>query len=180
MSGLACDSLTYDFFSADGMLEQKLQHLALHTHTAHPVQQHQGGGISRCKVDRPTKRPLCDLVLAEVQPGGAGGRHDRGDLDGSHQEVGCQGGVKLDHWIKLEIAVHSPRRGSAFVLSMPSLQVQGLPHHTCQFGRINTIDYAGTVIHDQLVRCIADQEILANLLGDRQEHSGVYETRQVN
>ena len=42
------------------MLNQKLQHPSIHTQTAHPVQQHQGGHTPRGKVDRPTLRPLCD------------------------------------------------------------------------------------------------------------------------
>ena len=62
MPGLSCDAAASDFISANGTLEQKLQHLALHAQTAHPVQQHhQGGGVPRRKVDRPTLRPVSDL-----------------------------------------------------------------------------------------------------------------------
>ena len=61
MSGLSCDSAACDFISDNGTLEQKLQHLALHAQTAHPVQQHHQGGRARAKVDRPTLRPVSDL-----------------------------------------------------------------------------------------------------------------------
>ena len=61
MPGLPCDSALCDFVSADGTLEQKLQHLAIHAQTAHPVQHHhQGGGAPRGKVDRPTLKPVSD------------------------------------------------------------------------------------------------------------------------
>ena len=62
MPGLTCDSALCDFVSADGTLEQKLQHLAIHAQTAHHVQQqHQGGGVLRGKVHRSTLQPVSNL-----------------------------------------------------------------------------------------------------------------------
>ena len=54
MPGLRCGASLCQFVSEEGTMDQKLQHLSLHAQTAHPVQQQQGNGAARGKVDRPT------------------------------------------------------------------------------------------------------------------------------
>ena len=41
-------------------MDQMLQHLSLHAQTVHPVQQQQGNGAARGKVDRPTLHAAID------------------------------------------------------------------------------------------------------------------------
>ena len=76
---------------------------------------------------------------------------------------------KLAHRIKLGRAVQSP----GVSIRTFYAQLKGLANaceykvtHECQCHTVNTIDYADNVIQDQLVRGIADKEILADLLGD--------------
>ena len=76
---------------------------------------------------------------------------------------------KLAHTIKMGKAVQSPRVS----IRIFHAQLKGLATvcgysitSQCQCTRNNTINYADHMIQDQLVRGIADHEILADLLGD--------------
>ena len=208
MPGLPCDSALCDFVSADGTLEQKLQHLAIHAQTAHPVQHHhQGGGAPRGKVDRPTLKPVSDRETWEFFryewanyktamgiTGATTSAHLYGcldeelkrDLQKSNQGVAAADMTeatlleavkklavkqesKLAHRIKMGKAIQSP----GVSIRTFHAQLKGLAtacdytiSSQCQCMRNNTIDYADHVIQDQLVRGIADHEILADLLGD--------------
>ena len=208
MPGLACGSQQCEFVSMEGTPEQKLQHLALHAQTAHPVQQpHQVSGAPRGKVDRPTLRPVSDLESWEFFryqwanyktamgiTGGTTSAHLYGCLDEELQrdlQKSNQGVVasdmteadlleavkklavkqesKLAHRIKMGKAVQSPGTSIRIFYA----QLKGLATacdytitSRCQCARDNIIDYADHVIQDQLIRGIADHEILADLLGD--------------
>ena len=59
-TSLQCTAPQCAFKTTQGTVDQALQHLSLHAQTAHPVQQAQGGGTARGKVDRPTMKPACD------------------------------------------------------------------------------------------------------------------------
>ena len=75
----------------------------------------------------------------------------------------------LAHRIKLGKAVQSPGQGIRTFLA----QLKGLASacnyevsYECSCKRINKVDYSNSVIQDQLIRGLADQEILSDLLGD--------------
>ena len=217
MPGLPCDSALCDFISADGTLEQKLQHLSIHAQTAHPVQQHHhGGGAPRGKVDRPTLRPVSSLENWEYFryewanyktamgiTGGTTSAHLYGcldeelkrDLQKSNQGVAAADMTeaalmeavkrlavkqesKLAHRIKMGKAIQTP----GVSIRTFHAQLKGLATacdytitSKCQCDRDNNIDYADHVIQDQLVRGIADHEILADLLGDEKTNRSTTE-----
>ena len=60
MPGLRCGASLCQFISVEGTMDQMLQHLSLHAQTAHPVQQQQGNGVAKAKVDRPTLHAAID------------------------------------------------------------------------------------------------------------------------
>lgn len=188
-------------------MDQMLQHLALHAQTAHPIQQNQGNGAARGKVDRPTVHAAIDqegwsffmydwenYKAAMNIKGTAVSAHLYGcldeelkrDLQRANQgesaasmteenlllaikKLAVKDESKLAHRIKMGRAVQSPGTG----IRTFHAQLKGLATpceykitSTCTCGRANTIAYEDSVIQDQLVRGIADQDILADLLGD--------------
>ena len=206
-TSLQCRAPQCAFKTMQGTVDQVLQHLSLHAQTAHPVQQAQGGGTARGKVDRPTMKPACDqeswaFFLYDWEnyksdmniTGNATSAHLFGcldeelkrDLQKAHQGVAAatmseanplqaikrlavKEESKLAHRIKMGRAIQQP--GASIRTFHAHLKGLAAPceyqtSHTCGCGKTNDIDYSDNVIQDQLVRGIADQEILADLLGD--------------
>ena len=189
MPGLPCDSQLCDFVSADGTLEQKLQHLSIHSQTAHPVQQHhQGGGAPRGKVDWPTLRPVSDLESWEFFryewanyktvmgiTGGTTSAHLYGcldeelkkDLQKSNQRVASADMTEaalLEAIKKLAVKqesklAHRIKMGKAVQSPRVSIRI----YHSQLKGLATACEYTTT---SQCQCSRNDHEILADLLGD--------------
>ena len=206
-TSLQCTAPQCAFKTMQGTVDQVLQHLSLHAQTAHPVQQAQGGGTARGKVDRPTMKPACDQEswafflydwenyksamnitgnaisahlfgcldeelkrdLQKAHQGVAAATMSEADLLQAIKRLAVKEESKLAHRIKMGRAIQQP--GASIRTFHAHLKGLAAPceyqiSHTCGCGKTNNIDYSDNVIQDQLVRGIADQEILADLLGD--------------
>ena len=206
-TSLQCTAPQCAFKTMQGTVDQVLQHLSLHAQTAHPVQQAQGGGTARGKVDRPTMKPACDQEswafflydwdnyksamnitgnaisahlfgcldeelkrdLQKAHQGVAAATMSEADLLQAIKRLAVKEESKLTHRIKMGRATQQP--GASIRTFHAHLKGLAAPceyqtSHTCGCGKTNDIDYSDNVIQDQLVRGIADQEILADLLGD--------------
>ena len=92
-----------------------------------------------------------------------------GNLLAAAKRLAVKEETKLAHRIKMGRALQSPgssvRTYHAHLKGSAAHCRYQITHH-CTCGRDSMVDYSDEVIQDQLVKGLADQEILADLLGD--------------